>query len=266
LLRPRDFEIDGRSLVVLVHAAWIHADAWERWTQMFVRNGYDCVAVAWPGESPSVSECRARPELVGGVGLDDVLAETIDAIGESSRVPIVIGHGGGGLVAAALLTTGSAAAAIALAPTCPRLRVRLALTTSPRLLTSWFGRRRAVMPSKQQFHRHFANTLDRPEADLLHDRYVIPSSNRWLAHSCKAARSTRVVRAGRGPLLLVSGGRNVFAREDGASQLHRHYRHSQPSVVTDHQVFPDRGHSLVVDAGWMDIADYCLDWLTRQNL
>jgi non-heme chloroperoxidase len=181
-------------------------------------------------------------------------------------MPIVIGHGGGGLVAAALLGTGAAAAAIALAPTNAGVLACPPLTGSWPGVTSLLRPAQAVMPSKKQFHREFANTLSRQDADLLYDRYVIPSSSRALTRSRKAVRSTRTVGpVVRGPLLLVSGGRNVFAREDGINKLLRRYRHSLPRAVTDYQVFPDRGHSLAVDAGWMDVAYFCLDWLTRQN-
>jgi hypothetical protein len=30
--------------------------------------------------------------------------------------------------------------------------------------------------------------------------------------------------------------------------------------------FPDRGHSLTVDAGWREVADAALRWLRAQNL
>jgi hypothetical protein len=64
----------------------------------------------------------------------------------------------------------------------------------------------------------------------------------------------------------VSGGRNAFIREAQVSRSQRGYRERLPDAVTDHHVFPDRGHSLVIDAGWQDVAYYCLDWLTRQDL
>jgi alpha-beta hydrolase superfamily lysophospholipase len=179
----------------------------------------------------------------------------------------VVGHGAGGLVAEALLAMDVSSAAIALAPTYPGLLARLPLAGS------WSGRDlpmrapRAVMPSKEQFRRDFANTLSSDDADRLHDRYVIPASHRALARGRTAARWARKPGAhSRGPLLLVSGGRNAFTREAQVSRLQRGYRERLPDVVTDHHVFPDRGHSLVIDAGWQDVAYYCLDWLTRQDL
>jgi non-heme chloroperoxidase len=36
--------------------------------------------------------------------------------------------------------------------------------------------------------------------------------------------------------------------------------------VTDLHVFEDRGHSLTVDSGWQEVADYSLNWLKQQSL
>jgi hypothetical protein len=39
----------------------------------------------------------------------------------------------------------------------------------------------------------------------------------------------------------------------------KQYRHSE--AVTELKEFPDRGHSLIFDHGWRDVADSALDWL-----
>jgi hypothetical protein len=48
-----------------------------------------------------------------------------------------------------------------------------------------------------------------------------------------------------------------------AAQL-KQYRHS--SAVTDLEEFPDRGHSLTIDAGWAAVADLALAWLGKHGL
>jgi hypothetical protein len=42
------------------------------------------------------------------------------------------------------------------------------------------------------------------------------------------------------------------------------YRHSE--AVTDIVDFPDRGHSLIIDSGWQEVATTALEWLRRQAL
>ena len=48
-----------------------------------------------------------------------------------------------------------------------------------------------------------------------------------------------------------------------SKQTQRLYRKS--SAVTELKEFPDRGHSLGIDSGWEQVADYALDWLKRQG-
>jgi hypothetical protein len=37
-------------------------------------------------------------------------------------------------------------------------------------------------------------------------------------------------------------------------------------AVTDYHAFADRGHSLVLDHGWREVADLTLSWLASQGL
>ncbi len=52
----------------------------------------------------------------------------------------------------------------------------------------------------------------------------------------------------RGPLLLISGGKDHTVPESVVRATLAQYRHSE--AVTDLIDFPDRGHSLTIDSGW----------------
>jgi len=268
-------QADGRGFVVFVHGLWMHAQSWQSWVELFDRSGYDCISTAWPGESPTVAACRSRPGLMSGVGIEQVLDEAARVIGaQAPRQPIVIGHGTGGLIGQILLSRNLASSAIALAP------MHWSLMPWPSLLGAghaWpglrhmIGYRRAVMPTPVHFSHGFANTIEAAEANGLYEQYVIPAACRPLTQTMFAGhrwRSPACVNgaANRGPLLLVSGGRDACTREAAVGALERRYRRRLPDAITDHQVFPGRGHSLAVDSRWRDVAYYCLDWLTRQNL
>ncbi len=67
-------------------------------------------------------------------------------------------------------------------------------------------------------------------------------------------------------MLLVSGGQDALIPEMSIAALQCRYRRRFPAAVSDHHVFPDRGHSMAIDSRWRDVAYYCLDWLTAQNL
>ena len=68
----------------------------------------------------------------------------------------------------------------------------------------------------------------------------------------------------RGPLLLVTGGRDHTVPEAVTRATLKQYCHSD--AVTDLIEFPDRGHSLTVDNGWREVADAALVWLHKQGL
>lgn len=245
---PRDHQDDGRGMVVFIHGQWLHTNSWQPWVELFDRNGYDCMAPPWPGESATVPACRADPSSLADTSLDRLTQAITTVLGTLSKQPILIGHGIGGLIARMLLDSHVASAAIAVSPLpCGPASVR--------------RRGRPIMPTAAQFRRWFGNAVDAAESDELHRRLVIPAGCRPLLTAPPVSRVTS-----RGPLLLVSGSRDEFIPESSTSALQRRYRRRSPDQVTDHQVFPGRGHSLVIDARWLDVAYFCLDWLTRQNL
>ncbi len=41
--------------------------------------------------------------------------------------------------------------------------------------------------------------------------------------------------------------------------------HKSPAI-TDFKEFEDRGHSLTIDHGWQEVAQYSLDWLRQRSL
>jgi dipeptidyl aminopeptidase/acylaminoacyl peptidase len=69
--------------------------------------------------------------------------------------------------------------------------------------------------------------------------------------------------SGRGPLLLVMGGRDHTVPEAVTRATLKQYRHSE--ATTDILEFEDRAHSLTIDSGWRDVADASLSWLRTQG-
>ncbi|WP_213003709.1 hypothetical protein [Winogradskya consettensis] len=58
------------------------------------------------------------------------------------------------------------------------------------------------------------------------------------------------------------GGRDHTVPEAVTKATFKQYRHS--TAVTELLEFPDRGHSLTIDAGWRGVAEACLSWLGRK--
>jgi hypothetical protein len=60
---------------------------------------------------------------------------------------------------------------------------------------------------------------------------------------------------------------SAAARSVGRQVTRAAYKlYADSAATTDFYAFPDRGHSLVFDHGWREVADATLTWLTRQGL
>jgi non-heme chloroperoxidase len=257
-----------RTHVVFVHGLWLHADSWNAWVDAFSQAGYAASAVGWPGDGATVAETRAAADRVAGHGLAEVVAHHASEIAKLDQKPIVIGHSFGGLIAQRLLSDGAASAAIAIDP-APAKGVLLlplsALRVASIALRNPANRNRAVSLTKEQFRYGFGNALSAQESDELWERWTVPSPGKPLFEAALAnlaPRSPAAVdrkSATRGPLLITAGGKDRTVPATVSRQTQKLYRGS--SAVTDLRSFPDRGHSLTIDSGWRELAEYALGWL-----
>jgi non-heme chloroperoxidase len=262
-----------RIPVVFVHGLWIHSAAWQPWVELFRSAGYGATAPGWPGDSDSVQQTRKNSAAVADRGIDDITNAYLDVIRDLPAKPIVIGHSFGGLIAQKLLSGGVAAAAVAIDPgqikgvkPLPFAQIRSGLP----VLSRPGNRRRAVALTGKQFRYGFGNAITQGESDELYDKWAIPGPGKPLFEasaanfkkSSPAAVDTR--RRDRGPLLIIAGGKDHTVPEVVAHAAYALYAGS--GAITDYHVFPDRGHSLVLDHGWREVADFTLSWLARQHL
>ena len=260
------------TTVVFIHGLWLHADSWKPWVELFRSAGYDAIAPGWPGESSTVAESNAHPERLANVGINEVVEHYAKIIRTLPAKPIVIGHSFGGLVAQKLLGMGLASAAVALDPAQIRgvLPLPLAqLQSAFPVLGNPFNYRRAVPQTPKQFQGGFANAVSEKESNELHAKYHIPAPGRPLFEAAFANFNPRTaakvnIKAQRGPLLITGGGKDRTVPESVSRAAFRLYR--KAPTVTDYKVFPDRGHSLVVDSGWKEVANASLSWLKSKGL
>jgi len=261
----------AKRKVVLIHGLWLHASSWRDWIQLLQEQGYTAFHPPWPGEAPTVQACRQDPAAVTGKGVRDVADHYASFIAGLEDPPVLVGHSFGGLIAQILLGRGLAAAAIALDPAPLKGVWQLpftALRASLPVLANPFNRNRAFSLTFDQFRYGFANALTVEEARLLYDLWTIPSPARPLFQAATAtftpAAETKVStqNRNRGPLLITGGSRDHIAPPVLGKATAKKYPRG---LVTDFKLFENRGHSLVIDHGWREVAGYCLDWLQRNG-
>jgi pimeloyl-ACP methyl ester carboxylesterase len=266
-------EKTSRTPVVFVHGLWLHAESWNNWVQLFREKGYEATAASWPGDSESTEATRKNAGAVAGYGVTEIadhIAKQLQALG---RKPILIGHSFGGLLVQNLLGRDLAAAAIAIDPApikgVPELPLS-ALKSSFPVLGNPFNFKRAVSLTEHQFRFGFTNAVPEQEAHDLYAKYAMPAPGRPLFQAAtatfnpKSATRVNVGNATRGPLLLVSGEKDNTVPPVLVKSTLKAYRKSP--AITELKEFSGRGHSLTIDSGWRELADYSLAWLEAKGL
>jgi pimeloyl-ACP methyl ester carboxylesterase len=129
------------------------------------------------------------------------------------------------------------------------------------------NRHRAVSLTPGQFHYAFTNTLSAAQSAQVYQRYQVPGPGHVLfegalanldAHSALRVDYDNNERA---PLLFIAGGADhlVPAPVNRANAtLHRRSR-----ALTGYREFPGRSHYTLGQDGWEELADYAVDWATK---
>jgi pimeloyl-ACP methyl ester carboxylesterase len=263
----------SRTPVVFIHGLWLHATSWASWSELFSQAGYDPIAPGWPGDPDTVEAARANPDSIADHGIDDVTRHYQAIIDQLPARPILIGHSFGGMIAEKLLGLDYGAAAIGIDAAQIKGVLPLPLSALHSTLPVFknpANKHKAVSLTAEQFRFSFGNAVSQEESDQLYERWAIPAPGKPLFEAAGANFSlhspakVNTANEGRGPLLLIMGGRDHTVPEAITKATVKQYRHS--SAVTDLEEFSDRGHSLTIDSGWREVADVCVAWLAKQGL
>ena len=261
-----------KAPVVFIHGLWLHASSWAPWRERFAESGYESFAPGWPGDADTVEGCRANPDSIANRGIDDVASHYAAFIGQLPARPILVGHSFGGMIAEKLLGMDYGAGAIGIDAAQIKGVLPLPLSSLRATLPVFknpANKHKAVSLTAKEFHYSFGNALSEEESNELHERWVIPAPARPLFEAAAANFSLHspakmnTGNEGRGPLLLTMGKQDHTVPEVITTSTLKQYRHSE--AVTDLEEF-DRGHSLVIDSGWPEVAEACLTWLAKQGL
>jgi non-heme chloroperoxidase len=261
----------AKKTIVFIHGLWIHTSSWLPWMDFFKQQGYETLNPGWPGDSATVAECRDNPQSIANRGVTEIADHYAKIIVTLAEPPIVIGHSFGGLLTQVILGRGLAAAGIAIDPAPIKGVWQLpfsALRASFPVLGNPFNLKKAISLTFDQFRYGFANAVPEEEAKDLYNRWTIPAPARPLFQAATASfagSETKVNTANttRGPLLITGGENDHIAPPVlGQASLKKY----NSSVVSEFKLFKDRGHSLIVDHGWREIADYAQVWLNNQGL
>jgi non-heme chloroperoxidase len=121
---------------------------------------------------------------------------------------------------------------------------------------------RAVPLTYDQFHYGFANAVSGEEAKQLYADFAVPASGKALWQAALANLNpwtedkVDTKNPDRGPLLLISG---ELDHTVPPASVNASYKQQQNNPgVTEIEKFLGRGHALIIDSGWRDVADKAL--------
>jgi len=258
--------------IVLIHGLWMTPRSWEKWIEHYTNRGYRVLAPAYPGLEVEVEALREDPSPIEAVTVPATVEHLEGIIGGLDRPPIIMGHSFGGVLVQILLDHGFGSAGVAI-DSVPAEGIKVIppsqIRASFSVLKNPANRHRAVGFTPKQFHYAFTNPLSEEESAAVYERYHVPAPGSWvwggvLANFTPGHQDTYVnfKNDDRAPLLFIAGGDdNIMPPSVNESNAH-HYRRSK--AVTDYQEFPGRSHYTVGQDGWEEVADFALDWATKQ--
>jgi pimeloyl-ACP methyl ester carboxylesterase len=260
----------GLQPVVFIHGLWLLASSWERWMTVFAEAGYATVNPGWPDDPETVDEANAHPEVFAQKTVGRVADHYATIVGRLDKKPAVIGHSFGGLLAQMVAGRGLASAAVAIDPAPFRGVLPLpisALKSASSVLGNPLNYRRAVPLTYDQFRYGFANAVSEDEAKELYATFAVPASGVPLFQAATANLNpwTEVKvdtrNPERGPLLILSGEKDNTVPWAIANASFKRQERNQ--AVTEIVELPNRGHALVIDSGWREVADTALAFVQR---
>jgi non-heme chloroperoxidase len=258
--------------VVFIHGLWLHAESWRNWIEFFQANGYEAMAASWPGDAETTEATRRNAQAVAGYGVHEIADYIAKQMQKFGQKLVLIGHSFGGLLVQNLLGRNLASAGIAIDPApikgVPELPLSVLKSGFP-VLGNPLNFSRAISLTEPQFRYGFTNAVSEKEADELYSTYAIPGPGRPIFQAATAtfnpnsATKVNVANATRGPLLLIAGTDDHTVPPVLVKSALKRYQNSK--AVTEYKEFAKRGHSLTIDSGWREIAEYSLNWLKSKG-
>ena len=260
----------GLTPVAFVHGLWLLPSSWDRWMTMFEEAGFAALSPGWPDDPETVEEANAHPEVFAHKSVGQIADHVDGIVRRLDKKPVVIGHSFGGLLAQIIAGRGLAAATVAIDPAPFRGVLPLPISSlraaSP-VLSNPANRNRAVPLTYEQFRYSFANAVGEEEAKELYETYAVPGSGVPLFQAAAAnlnpwtEAKVDTKNPERGPLLIIVGDKDHTVPPAIAKAAYKQQRDNEG--VTEYAEIEGRGHALVIDGGWRDVADRALAFVKR---
>lgn len=243
--------------LLFVHGAWHAAWCWdENFLDFFAARGYRALALSFRGHGNSPAPKRLRD-----CSFADYVDDVASVAGELPTPPVLVGHSMGGVIVQKYLETSTAPAAVLMASMPPQGYLRSGLRWLRR--HPWHFAKLTVTGRSLPYvstpelarERFFCARTPEPLVRGYAARLQEESARSGLDGLVRLPRPDRV-----GAPVLVLG-----AMEDGAV-TRQEVRATAGAYRTEPEFFPGMGHNMMLEPGWLAVAERIDGWLAEQGL
>ena len=243
--------------LLFIHGAWHAAWCWdEHFLSFFADKGYRAVAVSLRGHGSSLT-----PKPVRTCSIADYVEDVGFVADNLPLSPVVIGHSMGGLIVQKYLESHDAPAGVLMASMPPRGYLGSGLRWMKR--HPWHFTKIAITGKSLAYVNTPQLARERFFSAHTPDSSVVEYATRLQEESARAGvdgllslpRPKRVMTT-----LLVLG-----AHDDGAV-TQKEVRATARAYRTEAELFPNMGHNMMLEPGWVAVAERIHTWLGTQGL
>ncbi len=252
--------------IVLIHGSCHTAECWHHFQEAFAQAGYRSLAINLRGHGNS----QGRESILRN-RLQDYVADVEQVIKEKVSKPfILVGHSVGGYVVQSYLYQPNlprpAGTVLIASPTIVQVQqVRPNLKTilpysGLFLCMGITGNARSLYPTPKETRRWFF-TPDTPQ-EIVDDcfRHLQDDSIRASFDSSRLPSPEKMGRpSGETPMLLIGADRDTLFPPSSI-------RASASAYNAEAMIFFKRGHDLMLDQGWEEVAEYMVQWMKSHLL
>jgi pimeloyl-ACP methyl ester carboxylesterase len=243
--------------LLFVHGAWHAAWCWdEHFLDYFADRGYRAVALSFRGHGRSPTTKRLRD-----LSFADYVEDLTSVARGLPTPPVVVGHSMGGLITQLYLAANDAPAGVLMCSVPPQGYLRSGLRWMRR--HPWHFAKLTVVGNSLPY-------VSTPE--LARERFFSPGTPEDLVRRYAARLQEESARSGLDGLVKLPQPGRVTAPvlvmgavEDGAVTTSEVYATAR-AYRTDPVFFDGMGHDMMLEPGWVAVAQHLENWLLSRKL
>ena len=254
---------DLSKTIVFITGTFISNNCWDEWIAYFEKEGYKCIAPAWPHKDASAEDLRNRPkdDPIASNTLTSLTHHFVSIINGLPQKPILVGHSLGGLIVQLLLQEEVGIAGVTIHSFPPQgvnrswLSFLKAVWETMELFSS---NKKTYLMSFSKWRYTIANGMEYEQQKELYYKYAIPESKKIIREAFKCVVKIDFKKS-QAPLLFTSGGNDKLIP---SSLNYSNYKKYTPAnSVTEYMEFKTHNHLVFGVPSWKEEANAILHWL-----